>query len=54
MIMSFKKKYFSDFLEYIGYSKSEFSKIIDSFRPAHLWKKTSKNKYKLRKSVYQL
>ncbi len=50
----FPKKYFSDFLEYIGYSKSEFSKIIDSFRPAHLWKKTSKNKYKLRKSVYQL
>ena len=48
----FPKKYFNDFLEYIGYSKTEFTKIIDSFRPNHIWKKYSKNKFKLRKTVY--
>lgn len=48
----FPKKYFSDFLEYVDFSKSDFVKIIDSFRPEHIWKKISKYKYKLRKTVY--
>ena len=48
----FPKKYFSDFLEYVDLSKSDFVKIINSFRSEHIWKKISKYKYKLRKTVY--
>ena len=48
----FPKKYFNDFLEYVDFSKADFLKIINSFRSGHIWKKISKYKYKLRKTVY--
>jgi N-acetyl sugar amidotransferase len=35
----FPKKYFQDCIDFMGLSKKEAHKIIDSFRPNHLWKK---------------
>ena len=46
----FPKKYFEDFLEYTDISKNEFFKIIDSFRPTHLWEKKKKD-YKLKSII---
>jgi N-acetyl sugar amidotransferase len=47
----FPKKYFDDFLNYIYLDKEDFLKIIDSFRPEHLWKRVNKN-YLLRHAVF--
>lgn len=33
----FPKKYFKDFIEYIGISETEFHETCDSFRSPHLW-----------------
>ena len=35
----FPKKYFQEFLDYIGINESEFWDIVDDWRPEHLWKK---------------
>ncbi len=35
----FPKKYFKDFLNYIDIDEGKFFKIINSFRPSHLWRK---------------
>ena len=40
------QKYFKDFLDYINIDKDKFFKIINSFRPSHLWKKIN-GKYTL-------
>ena len=48
----FPKRYFNDFLDYIGIDKNNFFKIINNFRSNHLWKKIKKNKYRLRKTIY--
>tara|TARA_B100000965_G_C19518402_1_gene725287 strand:+ start:65 stop:1270 length:1206 start_codon:yes stop_codon:yes gene_type:complete len=47
----FPKKYFKDFLEYIDINEKRFWEIIDSFRPAHLWKKDTENNWVLREIV---
>jgi len=46
----FPKKYFFDFLKYLSIDKNEFFKIINSFRPSHLWIK-NKNKYILKNII---
>ena len=35
----FPKKYFKDFLDYIGISEADFYLTIDRFRSPHLWEK---------------
>ena len=37
----FPKKYFKEFLEYLSITEEYFWKIIDSYRPEHLWKKVN-------------
>lgn len=37
----FPDKYFEDFCEYIGITKTEFTEIIDRNRPDHIWTKGS-------------
>jgi N-acetyl sugar amidotransferase len=49
----FPKKYFNDFLKYISMEESEFKDIADSFRSAHLWRRT-KNEWELRHKVTYL
>jgi len=49
----FPKKYFNDFLEYLGITQDEFWKTINRFRSSHLWflnKKTKK--YQIKKTVH--
>ena len=48
----FPKKYFPDFLDYIGISQERFWKIIDKARSPHLWQKTQNNKWILKHKVY--
>jgi len=43
----FPDRYFNEVLDYIDLSKEEFFKLLDKFRPKHLWNKTS-NGWKLR------
>lgn len=35
----FPRKYFPEFLEYLGISEEHFWEVIDRYRPAHLWEK---------------
>ena len=35
----FPARYFSEFLEYLDISEDHFWKIVDEWRPEHLWKK---------------
>jgi N-acetyl sugar amidotransferase len=46
----FPKKYFSEFLNYISLSESEFHETVDKFRSPHLWVR-DKNEWKLRHKV---
>lgn len=39
------------FLDYLNLDEKSFFKVVDSFRPEHLWKKINK-KYILRSPVY--
>src|SRR3989338_8544415 len=34
----FPKRYFQEFLDYIGMTEKEFTEIVDSFRDPHIWK----------------
>ena len=43
----FPKKYFKDFLDYIGIDEEQFWHLIDSFRTPHLWEKVA-NEWRLR------
>ena len=47
----FPYKYFKEILEYLQVDESEFEKIIDSFRPNHIWKKNGK-KWVLKQAVW--
>ena len=47
----FPKKYFKLFLNFCGISKSDFEKIIDSWRSPHIWRK-EKNQWHLKNTVY--
>ncbi len=46
----FPRKYFPEFLDYLGMDEAEFFEIADSFRSPHLWKKTADG-WKLRHQV---
>ena len=46
----FPDKYFKEVMEYIEMNEEDFFENLDSFRPKHIWKKTS-NGYKLRHTV---
>ncbi len=48
----FPKKYFKDILNYLSMNEEEFTKIIDSFRPDHLWKKKN-GKWELQQAVWK-
>ena len=48
----FPKKYFKEILEYLSLDEIEFNKIIDKFRPDHLWKKVN-NKWELKSAVWK-
>jgi N-acetyl sugar amidotransferase len=46
----FPRKYFKEFLDYVGIAEDRFLKVVDSFRQEHLWKKIN-GKWKLRHQV---
>jgi hypothetical protein len=46
----FPIKYFSETLDFLGISKKEFNKTVDSFRQKHIWKKIN-GIWKLRHTV---
>lgn len=46
----FPKKYFKEFLDYLGITEDHFWKVVDHFRSPHLWKKW-KGQWKLRCQV---
>jgi hypothetical protein len=46
----FPKKYYKLFLKFCGITESQFTKVIDSWRSPHIWKK-EKNKWKLKVSI---
>lgn len=37
----FPAKHFKEFLDYAGLTEGKFNEIVDSYRPPHLWEKTS-------------
>ncbi len=47
----FPKKYFKEFLEYLDITEEHFWKVIDSYRPPHLWEKLSNSEWKLKHQV---
>lgn len=47
----FPKKYFEDFLEYVGLTESEFHEIVARFRSPHLWVQQD-GEWKLRHAVW--
>ena len=47
----FPKKYFADFLEYLGITEEHFWSVVDSYRLPHIWSKAD-GSWKLRKAVY--
>lgn len=47
----FPKKYFKDFLEYVGLTESEFHEIVARFRSPHLWMQQD-GEWKLRHAVW--
>lgn len=47
----FPDRFFSEFLEYIGFSESEFWKTVDRFRSPHLWSRLD-SKWVLRHTVF--
>ena len=46
----FPKKYFQDFLEYLNISEKDFWRIVDKWRPKHLWHKKN-NKWKFKEII---
>ena len=46
----FPKKYFKEFLEYIGITEEHFWEVIDSYRTLHLWEKIN-DEWKLKYQV---
>ncbi len=47
----FPKKYFREFLSYLDITEEHFWKVIDSYRPPHLWEKVN-GEWKLKHAVY--
>ena len=48
----YPKRYLDDCYDFMGIDKKEAIKIIDSFRPSHLWEKDKKKNWKLIKDLY--
>jgi len=48
----FPQKYFEEFLEYLDITESHFWEIVDSWRLDHIWEKTDKNNWKLKKTPF--
>ncbi len=48
----FPNKYFQEFLDYIEIDQEKFTRVIDSWRSEHIWKKTS-NGWELKKPIYE-
>lgn len=48
----FPKKFFKEFIDYIGITENEFHETIDKFRSPHIWKKVDGD-WKLRHTVYK-
>jgi len=48
----FPKRYFEEFLEYLGMTEEEFNETVDKFRSPHLWKKVD-GKWELRKKIWE-
>lgn len=46
----FPSKYFKDFLEYLDIDEKQFLRVVDSWRPGHIWKRVS-GQWKLRHTV---
>lgn len=46
----FPKKYFREYLEYLDLTEEEFWRIVDKFRPAHLWERVG-GKWQLKHQV---
>jgi len=47
----FPKKYFREFLEYIGITEENFWQIINKFRSPHIWKRVN-GEWRLKSAVY--
>lgn len=48
----FPKKYFSEFLNYVDMTESEFNTTLDKFRPDHLWRKNNGN-WELKNPIWE-
>ena len=48
----FPKKYFAEFLNYIGIDEKIFTSTLDKFRSPHLWQKDSESGWKLKRTVW--
>ena len=46
----FPKKYFSEFLDYLQITENHFWKVVDAWRPKHLWHQID-GKWSLKKPV---
>jgi N-acetyl sugar amidotransferase len=49
----FPRKYFSEFLEYVNLTESDFNRVIDMFRSPHLWEK-NKSGWNLRNPIWKI
>ena len=49
----FPKRYFKEILNYLDMTETDFYKIIDSFRPKHIWKK-NQNVWELKQAVWMV
>jgi hypothetical protein len=50
--LEFPAKYFEEFLDYVDLKVSDFWRIVDSFRPEHLWTKSASG-WTLKKPIWQ-
>ncbi len=46
----FPKRYFTEYLQYLNITEEEFWRIVDKFRPPHLWQKVN-NQWRLKYQV---
>lgn len=47
------KKYLKECLEYMSIDEDDFNRIIDKFRPKHLWKKSNQNLWELKSPIWK-
>ncbi len=46
----FPSKYYDEFLDYLGITDEQFWRVVDSYRPPHLWERVD-GQWKLRHQV---